>query len=86
MAIKDRMPAREVRDHFAATLKAVGEGRRVVVTRHKRVAAVLVSARDLAILERLEDLQDIADARSALADVAANGSVPWEQVKAELGL
>ena len=86
MAIKDRMPAREVRDHFAETLKAVGRGRRVVVTRHKKVAAVLVSAEDLALLEWLEDQQDIADAKKALEDIAANGSIPWEQVKAELGL
>ena len=38
------------------------------------------------ILERIEDEIDLAAAREALAEVEAEGAVPWEQVKAELGL
>ena len=33
-----------------------------------------------------EDLADIEAARAARAEVSAEGSVPWDQVKADLGL
>ena len=35
-------------------------------------------------LEQVEDAQDVADARVALAD--PNPSIPYEQVRSELGL
>ena len=33
-----------------------------------------------------EDAEDIRRARAAMEDIRENGSIPWEQVKAELGL
>ena len=33
-----------------------------------------------------EDEADLAAARDALAEVEVEGTIPWEQVKAELGL
>jgi hypothetical protein len=33
-----------------------------------------------------EDLKDGEASKAALADAAVNGTVPWEQVKADLGL
>jgi hypothetical protein len=36
--------------------------------------------------EELEDRIDLEDARKALADAKRNGTIPWEQIRAELGL
>ena len=33
-----------------------------------------------------EDREDLRDARAAMEDIRLNGSIPWEQVKAELGI
>jgi len=41
---------------------------------------------DLAALQHLEDQADLAEAREALAEIETEGTVSWEQVKAELGL
>jgi prevent-host-death family protein len=56
--------------------------------RGRRVAAV-VSADDLERIQELaEDMQDILDAEAARAEMRSSGEepVPWEQVKADLGL
>lgn len=56
--------------------------------RGRRVAAV-VSADDLERLQALaEDMADILDAEAARAEMrrSAEEPVPWEQVKADLGL
>lgn len=37
-------------------------------------------------LEQAEDAEDLMDARAALATVATEGTVPWEEVKAQVGL
>ncbi|PSR17382.1 DUF2281 domain-containing protein [filamentous cyanobacterium CCP3] len=36
--------------------------------------------------KQAEDKTDILEAREALASVAAEGTVPWEALKAEVGL
>lgn len=60
-------------------------GERIVIQRHGRPVAALVSVEDLALIRELEDRIDLEDARKALAE--ANGKfVPWETVKRELGL
>ncbi len=41
---------------------------------------------DLAVLHRLEDQADLAEAGEALAEIEKEGTVSWEEVKAELGL
>ena len=43
---------------------------------------------DLAALERMEDEIDAREANKALAEMKRKGlkPIPWEQVKAELGL
>lgn len=48
----------------------------------KRLSVVLSLAEYEALIERLEDLEDLEDARKALDEPA----IPWETVKAELGL
>lgn len=35
--------------------------------------------------ERLEDEEDLADARVALAEVQVEGTISWDELKAEIG-
>ena len=64
---------------------AYGKARQVLTRRGKAVAAV-VPLEDLELLERLEEQVDLALALEALAEAQAEGTHPWEAVKAELGL
>jgi hypothetical protein len=41
---------------------------------------------DLALLQEVEDRSDLAEAREALAEIEREGTISWEQVKAELKL
>jgi prevent-host-death family protein len=59
---------------------------RVTITRHGKPLVALVPLDDARLLEDLEDRIDLEEARVALAEAKAQGTVPWEQVKAELGL
>ena len=60
-------------------------GERIVIQRHGRPVAALVSVEDLALIREIEDRIDLDAARKALAE--ANGKfIPWETVKRELGL
>ena len=58
---------------------------RIRLTRRGKAVAALVPIEDLEWIEALEDKIDLAAAREALAD-RSEPSIPWEQVKAELGL
>lgn len=54
--------------------------------RGRKVVAAVVPIEDLRLLQRLEDEEDILDARTALREARRKGSIPWEKVKAELNL
>lgn len=61
----------------------------VYLTRRGRRVAAIVDADDLdRLLEAAEDLADLAAADEAREEMARTGAepVPWEQVKADLGL
>jgi prevent-host-death family protein len=80
-----RMKAAKAREQFSSTLdRVVKNGERVVLERKGKRVAALVPLEDLELIERLEDEIDVREARKALADKSP--SVPWEQVKRELGL
>jgi prevent-host-death family protein len=77
----------EARQDFAELVnRAAYRGERLRVSRHGRVVAAIVPIEDLDLLERLEDEIDLRAAREALADPLNADPIPWEQVKAELGL
>ncbi len=79
-----RLAANEARKDFADAINRVAyAGERIVVHRRGKDVAALISVEDLAILENLEDMIDLADAREALKE---SGSVSWEKMKKELGL
>ena len=77
----------EARDTLADVVNRVAfKGERVVLRRHGKAVAALVSAEDLELLAALEDQIDLKLARKALTEAARKGSKPWAKVKADLGL
>ncbi|MDO5629301.1 MAG: type II toxin-antitoxin system Phd/YefM family antitoxin [Mobilicoccus sp.] len=59
----------------------------VYLTRRGRRVAAIIDAEDLdRLVEAAEDLADIEAARAAREEVAEEGAIPWDQVKADLGL
>ncbi|WP_416417938.1 type II toxin-antitoxin system Phd/YefM family antitoxin [Paenarthrobacter aromaticivorans] len=61
----------------------------VYLLRRGRRVAALIDAEDLAkLIEAAEDLNDLRAANAARTEMTETGdnAVPWEEVKAELGL
>jgi prevent-host-death family protein len=75
------------KNHFSDLLRrAEYVGERIVVSRHGKPVAAIISTGDLHKLNALEDGQDVADAQAALAEADAHGTVPLEAVLAKHGL
>jgi prevent-host-death family protein len=68
--------------------RAAVEKERIILTRRGKELAALVPMEDMRFLEELEDRLDLEEARAALAEAKADPerSIPWEKLKAELGL
>jgi antitoxin Phd len=78
------MTATDARERFSEAL-AASSREPVFITRHgKRVAALVTTEFYDRAIEALEDAEDIASARAALDEDGP--SIPWEVVKADLGL
>jgi len=79
-----RMPVSSLRENLADALNRVAyEGKRIVLVRRGKDVAALVPLDDLNLLDELEDRFDLEAAREALKEP---GAIPWEEVKADLGL
>ncbi len=77
----------EAREDFAELVnRAAYRHERIRVSRRGRDVAAIVPIEDVEFLERMEDEYDLKAALEALADPENAVTVPWEQVKAELGL
>jgi prevent-host-death family protein len=77
----------EARGEFSDLVnRAAYKHERVLLTRHGKAIAAIISADDLDLLEALEDRDDLEAARAALMDPENAVPIPWEQVKADLGL
>src|SRR5262245_45650196 len=61
-------------------------GERVIVERHGKPVAAIVSTEDLRRLEAAEDAADLRDAQTALAEATQEGTVPLETVLRKYGL
>lgn len=81
-----RAIARKPASPLDRTLVRVSHGERVVLRQGKKAVAAVVSLEDLRRLQKLEDEEDISDARAALKEAEKKGTIPWETVKTELGL
>jgi PHD/YefM family antitoxin component YafN of YafNO toxin-antitoxin module len=78
----------DLRDHLPDRIDDVRFTKeRILVRRHKKDVAALVSVEDARLLEALEDLIDLDAARAALADYERDGaSMTVEAFRKELGL
>ena len=59
---------------------------RVVITKHGKPVAALISASDMEKFQELEDWNDVQAIKAGLRDAKKNGAVPLETVLRELGL
>ena len=85
----NRLSTSDAGQDFSDALdRVVRDGERIVVQRGGKDVAALVPVRDAEFLEDLEDRIDVAGAEKALAEMAADGEqpIPWDQVKARLGI
>jgi prevent-host-death family protein len=83
----EQVPITDARDDLADVVNRVAyRHERVMLTRRGRALAVVVPVEDAELLEQLEDAADLDAMRAALADPANAEPLPWEQVKAGLGL
>jgi len=79
-----RLAAHEVRKEFADALNRVAyKGERIVVHRRGKDIAAMVPLEDLALIAAMEDKIDLDDAKAAIQEP---GTIPWENLKKELGL
>jgi prevent-host-death family protein len=84
------LPVSDARQQLAAIIdRARTEHAPVYLARRGRRVAAVIDAEDLErILELAEDMADIRAAEEARAEMRATREtpIPWEQVKADLGL
>ena len=74
-----KVSATSVRDSFSETLDRVAsKGDRIILERHGKPVAALVSVDDLQLLEELEDRFDVEAVRAAREEP---GDVPYEDVR-----
>ncbi|MDV7356427.1 type II toxin-antitoxin system Phd/YefM family antitoxin [Rhodococcus oxybenzonivorans] len=80
----------DARTHLAAIIdRARTEHQPVYVARRGRRVAAVIDADDLdRLLELAEDMADIRAAEQARAEMQTTGEtpIPWDEVKADLGL
>lgn len=81
------LDATSAKNAWSETLDRVRhQGERIVLKRHGKPQAALVSMDDLALLEEIEQSMDIARARKVLAKAKPADFTSWKKVKAKLGL
>jgi len=81
-----RAAARKPPSDFDSAISRVKGGKRVVLREGGKAIAAVVPIADLQRLQKLEDDEDLRDIRAARREIKQKGTIPWEKVKAELGL
>ena len=75
------------RQNFSELINRVAYGKdRVLLTRRSRPLVAVVPIEDIALLEAMEDRDDLKAARAVLREVKRKGTIPWTRMKKELGL
>lgn len=82
--MKNHLTTVEARNHFGDVINRAAYGKeRVILTRRGQKLAAVIPMEDLELLNRLEDRIDLEAIKEALKEPE---TLPWEQVKKELGL
>ncbi len=75
------------RQHFSDLINRVAYGKdRILLTRRSRPLAAVVPIEDIALLEEMEDRDDLKAARAAIREINRKGTTRWTRLKKELGL
>jgi prevent-host-death family protein len=81
--MEERFSASEARSRLAEIINEVAYGgHRILLHRHGKDVAAVVSARDLALLEALEDRMDLEEAREALKGKGTQ--ISWKDLRHDL--
>ena len=87
---KTEFTTSEAREKFADLIEQVYfHKERLILTRRGKKAVALIPIEDLELLQSFEDeedAQDIKDMEEAKKQQGDQPLIPWEQVKADLGL
>lgn len=79
------IPASQARERFSEILNEVSYGHeRMMLQRHGKDVAAVISADDLKLLEELEDRADLREMENVLSK--GETPIPWEQARAALGV
>jgi prevent-host-death family protein len=85
VTLNSSVSARELRDDLASVVSRASYGHeRVGITRHGKLAAVVIGIDDLELLEQLEDERDAAEFAAAKAE-DDDGRISLSDLRAELG-
>jgi prevent-host-death family protein len=77
----------DAREDLAEVVNRVSyRDERIVLTRRGKRLVAVVPIADLELLERLENAADVEEIRTALSDPDNAEPIPWERLKAQLGL
>ena len=80
------MPLTEAKNHLHEVVRHAEEDGQVIILRHGRPAAVVISPAALeALYEEVEDLKDRLSVLESRLD-SDDMRIPWEKVKVESGL
>jgi prevent-host-death family protein len=82
-----RLSVSQLRAELSTAVNRVAFGKEhIVIHRQGRDVVAIVPLEDLELLDQIEDRLLLEEARTALEDPENQDRIPWEQVKAELGL
>ncbi len=80
------LTAAEARTHFSEIINKVAYGKdRVLLTRHGKGLAAVISMQDLDVLKKLEDSSDLREAGKELLKAKNEKTVPWDKLKPSAG-
>ncbi len=81
------MPITAARDDLSEVVNRVAYSKeRICLTRHGKDVACVVSVEEAKLLDLLEDRLDLSDALEALKEMREQGSVSWDDLRADLGV
>ena len=81
------MSMAEARENFADIMNnAIYKHERTILKRRGKDVVAIIPLIDLEILEALEDRMDVEAAEAAWRDAQIHGTIPFDDIKKELGL